>query len=127
MGRDPRALLADVLDATRSIERFRQGLDLAGFRTDELVRSGVERKLEIVGEALNRLSRDHPELASQIPDIGRIIGFRNVLAHGYDVVDDEVVWDAVTTDLPELTASVEALLAELEREQGNEAPANDAK
>ena len=65
--------------------------------------------------------------ASQIPDIGRIIGFRNVLAHGYDVVDDEVVWDAVTTDLPELTASVEALLAELEREQGNEAPANDAK
>ena len=104
-----------------------QGVDLAGFRTDDLVRSGVERKLEIVGEALNRLSRDHPELASQIPDIGRFIGFRNVLAHGYDVVDDEVVWDAVTTDLPELTASVEALLAELEREQRNEAPANDVK
>ena len=127
MGRGPRALLADVLDATRSIERFRQGLDLAAFRADDLVRSGVERKLEIVGEALDRLSRDHPELASQIPDIGRIIGFRNVLAHGYDVVDDEVVWDAVTTDLPELTASVEALLAEHEREQGNEAPANDVK
>ena len=87
----------------------------------------MERKLEVVGEALNRLSREWPELASQIPDSGRIIGFRNVLAHGYDVVDDEVVWDAATTDLPELTGSVEALLAELEREQGDETPSNDAR
>lgn len=75
MARDPRALLSDVLDATRSIERFRQGFDLDRFRSDELVRSGIERKLEIVGEALNRLSRDHPELAARIPDIARIIGF----------------------------------------------------
>ena len=127
IARDPRALLADVLDAARSIERFRQGLDLDGYRNDELVRSGVERKLEVVGEALNRLSREWPELESQIPDIGRIIGFRNVLAHGYDVVDDEVVWDAATTDLPELAGSVEGLLAELEREQGDETPSNDAR
>ena len=55
MRRDPRALLADVLDAARSIERFREGIDLDGFRADELVRAGIERKLEIVGEALNRL------------------------------------------------------------------------
>jgi uncharacterized protein with HEPN domain len=114
MPRDPRALLVDVLDAARSIERFRHGIDLDGFRADELVRAGVERKLEIVGEALNRLSRDYPDLAPRIPDIARIVGFRNVLAHGYDVVDDEVVWDAITTDLPELTASVEAMLGELD-------------
>jgi len=114
MPRDPRALLADVLDAARSIERFRQGIDLDGFRADELVRAGVERKLEIVGEALNRLSHDHPDLAARIPDIARIVGFRNVLAHGYDVVDDEVVWDAIMTDLPELTARVEAMLDELD-------------
>ena len=90
MPRDPRALLADVLDAARSIERFRAGIDLDGFRADELVRAGIERKLEIAGEALNRLSRDHPDLAARIPDIARIVGFRNVLAHGYDVVDDEL-------------------------------------
>jgi len=114
MPRDPRALLADVLDAARSIERFREGIDLDSFRVDELVRAGVERKLEIVGEALNRLSRDHPDLAARIPDIARIVGFRNVLAHGYDVVDDEVVWDAITIDLPELTARVEAMLDELD-------------
>ena len=114
MARDPRALLADVLDAAQSIERFQHGLDLDGFRTDELVRSGVERKLEIVGEALNRLSREDPELAARIPDIARIVGFRNVLAHGYEIVDDEVVWDAATTDLPALAACVEALLTELD-------------
>ena len=114
MPRDPRALLADALDAARSIERFRRDLDLDGFRADELVRAAVERKLEIVGEALNRLSREEPDLAERIPDIGRIVGFRNVLAHGYDVVDDEIVWDAITIDLPELTTRVEAMLAELD-------------
>lgn len=114
MPRDPRALLADALDAARSIERFRRDLDLDGFRADDLVRAAVERKLEIVGEALNRLSREEPELAQRIPDIGRIVGFRNVLAHGYDVVDDEIVWDAITIDLPELTTRVEAMLAELD-------------
>ena len=114
MRRDPRVLLTDVLDAARSIERFRHGLDLDGFRADEMVVAAVERKLEIVGEALNRLSREEPELAERIPDVGRIVGFRNVLAHGYDVVDDEVVWDAITTDLPELSAAVDVLLAELD-------------
>ena len=112
MARDPRALLADVIGAPRSIERFRRGLDLDGFRTDVLVRSGVERKLEFVGEALNRLSREDPEPAARIPDIGRIIGFPNVLAHGYEIVDDEVVWDAITTDLPVLAARVSSLLAD---------------
>ena len=114
MPRDPRALLADALDAARSIERFRRGLDLDGFRADELVRAAVERKLEIVGEALNRLSREEPELAGRVPDITRIVAFRNVLAHGYEIVDDEVVWDAITSDLPELTMVVEALLAALD-------------
>jgi hypothetical protein len=71
MPRDPRALLADTLDAAQSIERFRQGLDLEGFRADDLTRAAVERKLEIVGEALNRLSREDPEVAARIPDIAR--------------------------------------------------------
>lgn len=79
-------------------------------RADELVRAGVERKLEIVGEALDRLSRDYPELAPRIPDIARIVGVRNVLAHGDDIVDDEVVWDAIMTDPPDLTSHVETML-----------------
>ena len=42
------------------------------------------------------------------------MGFRNVLAHVYDVVDGEIVWDAITIDLPELTTRIEAMLAELD-------------
>ena len=114
MPRDPRMLLADVLEAAGSIGRFHDGIDLDGYRADELIRAGVERKLEIVGEALNRLGREDPALVARIPDVGRIVGFRNVLAHGYDVVDDEVVWDAITTDLPALVRTVEALLWELD-------------
>jgi uncharacterized protein with HEPN domain len=53
MARDPRTLLVDVLEAAGSVERFRQGLDLDGYRGDELVPAGVEHKLEIVGEALS--------------------------------------------------------------------------
>lgn len=121
MPRDPRALLADVLEASRSIERFRQGIDLDGYRADELIRAGVERKLGIVGEALNRLTREDPDLAARIPDIARVVGFRNVLAHGYDVVDDEVVWKAITGDIPQLAATVESLLAELDA-QGTTSP-----
>ena len=79
-----------------------------------ILRHLKERKLEIVGEALNRLSREDPELAARIPDIARVIGFRNVLAHGYEMVDEEVVWDAITSDLPALAAKAEALLTELD-------------
>lgn len=114
MPRDPRMLLADVLAAAEAIERFRADMDLRDYRADDLVRAGVERKLEIIGEALNRLSREDPELVTRIPDAGRIVGFRNVLAHGYDVVDDDVVWNAVTVDLPRLVAIVEGLLQRLE-------------
>ena len=114
MPRDPRMLLADVFEAASSIERFREGLDLGGYRADELIRAGVERKLEVIGEALNRLTREDPHLAGRIPDIGRIVGFRNVLAHGYDVVDDDVVWNAITVDLPELVRTVAAILQELD-------------
>ena len=84
MRRDPRAFLADILDAGGLIEGFVAGHDLQGYVSDPLVRSATERQLEIIGEALSRLSRTDPELAARIPDIGSIIGLRNVLAHGYD-------------------------------------------
>ena len=56
-------------------------------------------ELGIVGEALNRLTREDPDLAARVPDIARIVAFRNVLAPGYEVVGDEVVWNAITVDL----------------------------
>lgn len=79
-----------------------------------MLRSAVERQFEIVGEALNRLSRDEPVLAARIQEVRRIVGFRNILAHGYDIVDDDAVWTAITDEPPALVSRVSALLAELE-------------
>lgn len=115
MRRDPRVFLADVLEACQLITRFTSGRDLESYRSDVMLRSAVERQLEIMGEALNRLARTEPDLAARIPDLESIIGFRNVLAHGYDVVKDEVVWRTIEEDLPTLTAQVAMLIRELER------------
>ena len=113
MRRDPRAFLWDVEQAGGAITEFTAGFDAAGYRASPLIRSAVERQFEIIGEALNRLSKEAPDLANRVPNLARIVGFRNVLIHGYAVIDDGRVWEIVTTLLPSLRATVTALLTEL--------------
>ncbi len=72
----------------------------------------MERNFEVIGEAVGRLLRNDPDAASQLSEHERIVAFRNVLIHGYDLVDDELVWDTVTSKLPVLLSEVEALLRE---------------
>ena len=73
-------------------------------------RSAVERQFGIIGEALSRLSRDHAEVAAEIPDRARIIAFRNILIHGYAAVDDQIVWGVVEAYLEQLRTAVQRLL-----------------
>lgn len=113
MRHDPRAFLWDVQQAAGAITQFTAGLDAAGYRASPLIRSAVERQFEIIGEALNRLSKEAPDLAGRVPNLRKIVGFRNVLIHGYAVIDDGRVWEIVTTLLPSLRATVTALLTEL--------------
>lgn len=97
----------------RSDHPVHRALDAAGYRASPLIRSATEGQFEIVGEALNRLSKEAPDLANRVPNLRRIVGFRNVLIHGYAVIDDGRVWEIVTTLLPPLRATVTALLTEL--------------
>jgi len=90
---------------------FIVGLDADAYAADELRRSAVERQLEIIGEALKNLRKTDPDIGDQIPEIARIIGLRNILAHGYTVVDDAVVWSAASQRVPELLAVVARLLS----------------
>jgi uncharacterized protein with HEPN domain len=106
------ALLWDVHAAATRVADFIAGLDAESYSRDALRRSAVERQLEIVGEALKNLRNADPDTADHIPDIARIIGLRNILAHGYTVVDDVVIWNAASDRLPELLAVVNRLLAE---------------
>lgn len=87
MERDPRAYLWDVQQAAAAIEEFIAGEDAIGYAGNKLVRAGVERQFEIIGEALNRLAKLSPSLAARIPHLGEIVAFRNVLIHGYAVID----------------------------------------
>ena len=90
--------------------QFVEGKDFDDYTNDLLLKSGVERQFEIVGEALNRLYENAPELATDIEEYQKIISFRNVLIHGYDIVDDRVVWDVISKYLPALYRDVVDLL-----------------
>ena len=113
MRRDPRSFLWDVCDAASAIADFIQGKSFVDYMADRRLRSAVERQFAIIGEALSQLARIDPILAARIPDLRRVIGFRNALIHGYDRIDDTSVWRIVGADLPPLQASARALLAEL--------------
>jgi uncharacterized protein with HEPN domain len=110
---DPRKSLEDMRRAAAFLLTMTAGRSLDDYRADEVLRTVVERKFEIIGEALNRLHRSDPALAVLIPEHRQIISFRNILIHGYDIIDEEVVWKIVRQDLPVLRQSVEDLLTRL--------------
>jgi uncharacterized protein with HEPN domain len=80
--------LFDVLDSARNVRGWCAGRSFADYEADRQFRRAVEREFEIIGEALNRLDHDDPETAGRIPELRRIVGFRNRIIHGYDAVDN---------------------------------------
>jgi len=110
MRRDPRAWLWDVHNGAELILAFTQDKSLDDYLCDVMLRSAVERQFEIIGEALNQLSKHAPGIAKEIPDLPRIVAFRNILIHGYAVVDNATVWRTVQIELPVLHEKAELLL-----------------
>ncbi len=103
--------LEDVHLAAAFILEITAGRTEQDYKADKVLRSSVERQFEIIGEALNRVSREDPETLGSITDAARIISFRNLLIHGYDLVDDTRVWGVVEQGLPLLAKEVSQLLA----------------
>ena len=104
------AHLHDILQAARAVKAFVSGRTFAEYAQEDLLRSAVERKFEIMGEALNRIKRDDPDVLSQIRDHRDIISFRNILVHGYDAIDDRIVWGVIEEDLDHLIEDADKLL-----------------
>lgn len=77
MHRDPRAFLWDVREAAQAIQSFTAALDANAYVNNELVQAAVERKFEVIGEALNQLAKLDAPLAARIPDVPQIVAFRN--------------------------------------------------
>lgn len=105
--------LQDIADACALIRRATQDQTLTAYEQDAVIRSAVERNFEIIGEALNRIRRTDPATAARIPEHDEIIAFRNLLIHGYDVIDHVRVWQVIEADLPRLQEQVQKLLQEI--------------
>lgn len=110
MRRDPRSYLWDALKAAEAAQAFARGKTYQAFVDDDLVRSAVERQLEIVGEALSQLAKIDPHLAGQVAELRRIIAFRNILVHGYAAIDYDTVWRLIQDKLPELRTTLQRML-----------------
>ncbi|MGV0959592.1 MAG: DUF86 domain-containing protein [Limnohabitans sp.] len=95
-----------------AIQTFTTGLDVASYENNQLVQAAVERKFEVIGEALNQLSKSDAAMAAQLPDLPHIVAFRNQLIHGYATVNPSTVWTIAQNSLPGLITAVQALLGE---------------
>jgi uncharacterized protein with HEPN domain len=106
------AYLKHMLDAITRIEKFSSGLNREEFMKDEMVQSAIVRQLEIIGEAVKRISDETKRGRSEIP-WGRIAGMRNRLIHRYFDVDFDEVWKVVEDDLPRLKIATQSMIEQL--------------
>ncbi len=101
--------LYDVQTSIQSIKDFT--IDIKSFQdfdNNKLVKRAVERELEIIGEAINRLLKMNNSI--QITNTRKIVNLRNWVIHSYDNVDSVIIWAILQKDLPLLETEVSALL-----------------
>lgn len=112
--------LQDVLDAINDLEscfvNFPNRFDL--FEKDIMRRCVVERKTEIMGEAINRIRKKDPSF--EIPNAKEVINTRNRIIHGYDSVETEFLWGLVVRHIPELKKDIERIIGEYEERYNRE-------
>lgn len=113
MSRDPGLYLQDVLEAAAKIETMLLGIDQATFSGDWRIRDVVLHNLEVIGEAVKRLPETMKAESPEVP-WRRIASFRDVLAHAYFSVDDAIVWDVASHEVPTLAQTVLRLLQRLD-------------
>lgn len=101
--------LWDILRAAEGIVLAVAGLELKHYLQNEDLRMGVERRLEIIGEAARRMSDEFRQSHPEIP-WRDLITQRNVLAHRYDDIDDHLMWRVATDRIPDLIAQIKPLL-----------------
>ena len=103
--------LFDVKTSVESIEMYLgEEKNFTFYQSNKMLRRSVERELEIIGEAINRIDKIDPQMV--IGAKRQIIGFRNRVIHNYDNIDDTIVWGIIIKYLPALKNEVTVLLLE---------------
>lgn len=109
MGRNTQKYLYDIQQSILSIEEYLgEHRDFFVYEQNKLLRRAVERELEIIGEAANHLLQLQPDIA--IKNARKIVDLRNFVIHGYDKVDNVIIWGVVSKELPMLKKQVDELL-----------------
>lgn len=105
--------LQDVLDAILELESYFEGYPMRYelFEKDYMRRSAVERKIEIMGEAFNRIHKKEPDF--ELPNIKEVIKTRNRVIHGYDSVTPDFLWLLINRHIPALKGDVERAMKKL--------------
>jgi uncharacterized protein with HEPN domain len=109
---DIKTWLYDILNAIIEIESFLSDTpkDFIAYQNDLKTRRAVERNVEIIGEAMNRvLTKDS---SIELSNSRKIVDTRNRIIHGYDSVSDDIIWGIIINHLPPLKSEIEKLLEE---------------
>lgn len=105
---ETRRFLEDALAAATEVSQ----IAAPGWQENRVSALAIERLLMNVGEALSRVRFSDPDVLDAIPDAFKVIGMRNVLAHGYDSLDPDRILDAVEKNLPKLTRDIRGTLGQ---------------
>ncbi len=111
--------LKDMLDNMNLAEKFVGNISLKDFIANEEKYYAVLRCIELVGEAGDRVLKQSPEIERKHPVVqwGKIIGMRVIMAHHYDRINNQKVWDAIKVDIPETKPEIEKLYNEIVKEE----------
>jgi len=111
MRREILKYLYDIRESINSIyEYLGENRNFDQYKSNKLLRRAVERELEIIGEATGRILKTRE--AIEISGARRIVDLRNLVIHGYDSVDDVIIWGILSKDLPQLKDQIEKLISD---------------
>ncbi len=103
--------LFDIHEAINHIQEFTININsFFDYENNLLVRRAVERELEIIGEAMNRILNLDNSIEIEIEQSRRIVDLRNRVIHGYDKVDNGVIWGILKRHIPKLGEEIKKLL-----------------
>lgn len=121
MPHDPVTLLSDIAVACEFIVAETRDRTLAEYEGNRLLSAAVERHFITIGEALARLGRVDSHAAESLGNYPQIIAFRNIVVHGYDIIEHSIVWGVVRNEVPRLHAACKAAMQTLHPHAGDSA------
>ena len=112
MSRNLRLYLSDILTSIGKIERYTAGMSYEQLIADELTFDAVVHNLQIIGEAVKNIP---PEIRDHYPQVEwrKISGLRDIIAHAYFTIDDQIVWDIIQNKLSDLHNNIEQIISDV--------------